>query len=119
MLEKANLAKTKAKYSNITIAFPVDTHEIQFRNESDRMNITNKIQGATALIISGASTTSMAFTTANDVIVNMTAAEMLTCGTQMLAIKDQVFYTFKVVKDAIRATTTMAEIEAIDLALLD
>lgn len=118
LLTLANEARAKAMYSNITMPFPVDEHEIQFRNDADRMNITNKVQGATALVISGAGTALMSFTTADDVVVQMTASEMLSAGMVMLEAKDQVFYDFKVVKDAIRNATTMAELDLVDLSLL-
>jgi|GEM_PF-4875648 len=107
-----------AFYTNITVSFPVTQHEIQFRDDDDRMNLTNKVQGAMVYVIGGSPTESMTFTDADNVVVTMEAQEMMQAGMSILDAKDAIFYQYKAVKDSIKGAADMAELDALDLSVI-
>lgn len=107
---RINAARHDAIYTDITLPFPIDEKTIQFRNDADRQNLSDKVTGAIALVVSGAGSTEMRFVCADNSVVAMTAQQFVNAGLAALASKDAIFYDYKLLKDAADAAQTDAEL---------
>lgn len=105
-------------YTSIGALFPTTGFAtIQFRNEIDRTNLANVAAGATALVMAGTPTSLMQYRTEDNVIQEVTAAEMLSIAMCVLSTKQELKSAYWKAKDDLLAigkdpNTTPADVLA-------
>ena len=90
-------------YSDVEVTFPTGPATIQFRNDTDRTNLSNVAAGAMACIIAGTPEALMTYRTKDDVINKVPAAETMQIAMEVLGVKQAVVDNAWKHKDAIRA----------------
>ncbi len=113
LISDIKAARSKLLYTDISVPFPTDSHVIQFRNESDRGNLRDKVAGAMAHIIDGNPGAAMKYRTADNTEVDLTAQQLLGAGMAILNAKDALYYQFTALIDAARAASTLAGLDQI------
>jgi len=114
---KVNDLLTRNLYTDVEVTFPSGQKVIQFRDITDRINLSNVMQSAQSLIAS-APTTELVYRTKDNVNQVVTAAEMLPIGMDVMAAKQAIQDISWDHKDAIEALTTIAEVEAYDVTTI-
>lgn len=102
-------------YSDVTVDFPSGSNVIQFRDDSDRMNLSDVSAGAMSLIVSGAPDTIMAYRTKDDKVQEVPASTMLAIAGEVLGQKQRIVSNSWKHKDAVRALTDMQDILDYDI----
>lgn len=120
LVEDIKKERAARLYTDITVPFPATSHTIQFRDDRDRTNLSDKVTGAVGHILGGNPGAAMKYRTANNEDIDLTAQELLTAGMGILQVKDALWREFTALIDAARAATTIADLDQVkaDLALL-
>lgn len=113
LLDKCKADRDAKTYSNETVAFPADEHEIKTSNEVDIRNLVSKMLAATAIIQAGGGAGDYKYTTAAKVQVTMTVQQFSTAALSIMAIKDAIFYTYEDLRVLIEAATTTTALDNI------
>lgn len=93
---------TQHLYTDMEVLFPSGLATIQFRNDTDRMNLSNQASGAMAHIISGLPDTVMKYRTLDNIWQEITAAQMLQLAMEVLTTKQVIKETETFHKDALK-----------------
>lgn len=107
-----SLRKVKV-YSDVLAEFPTGTGVIQFRNESDRSNISNVATGAMAYVLAGAPETEMSYRTEDNMIHKVPAGTMMTIAMSVLAGKQKIVDVAWKHKDALIELMDEGDYEAL------
>ena len=83
-----------------------NTASIQYRDEIDRLNLTNVHQYASRCIVLGAPNTQLVYRTADNIIQTLTASEMDTMCVYIMGVKQSVKNVSWTHKDALRLLGT-------------
>lgn len=110
-----NAERDRRFYSDISATFPAGTKSVQMRDERDRANFANVVQGAMALVIAGAPTASVQFITGDNATQTLQAQQMIPIGLAVMAAKQAIIQTARTKKDEVLALTTSEAIAAYDL----
>jgi len=102
-------------YTDIEATFPSGMATIQFRDETDRTNLSNVAAGAMACLIAGTPETVMQYRTKDDVIQQVPAGTMMQIAMDILATKQAVVDNAWMHKDAIKALTDIRSIIDYDI----
>jgi len=114
LIVKCKADRDAKTYSNETVAFPADEHEIKTSNEVDIRNLVSKMLAATALIAAGGGADDYRYVTAAKVRVSLTVQQFSTAALSIMAIKDAVFYQYDDLRLLIDAATTQAALDDIE-----
>lgn len=102
-------------YSDIPADFAGTPGVIQFRNEEDRMNLTNVTQGAQVSVTNGNPSQVIIYRDKANVRHSVTAAQMLSIGASALQGKQAIAVAAWDHKDAIKLLTSVSAIKAYDI----
>ena len=108
-------------YSNVTAQFPLGPKVIQFRDERDRMNVSNYSQAAMVLVMTGTPEAPMVWRTEDNEVQSLTAQQMMTIAMALLQEKQVIQTAAWAHKDAITAlvdTSNLAGLRAYDVNTL-
>ena len=115
--EKINEARDSAIYQTVyvdvneTTTVPVDMR----KNTSDIQNIAGLTQAATIQVI-GNDNTLLSFRGADDIVYTLTPQEIITLGTAVSKKYSAMYAKSWIMKDLLQATTTIDEINNIDIS---
>ena len=126
LAQELQTAKTSAKdrvsalyatylYADVEVTFPSGPAVIQFRDDSDRMNLSNVVQAAQALIIAGTPTETLVYRTQDNVIQEVTAVQMVSLGMAVMAEKQALLNVSWGHRDNIDAMTTVVDVTDYDI----
>lgn len=104
-------------YTDIEVMFPDGPKVVQFRNDQDRLNLSNVTQAAIALVVSGDMNCAMNYRTLDNITQEVTSQQMIQIGTYILGQKQNLVNMAWSHKDNLRLLTTVQEVVDYDITI--